>query len=117
MAIQPKLKEYKMTPGLLNTKTLEFAEYEFTAKNLDSLDTITDVTGINVKVTEDRIPEVIKNTFKNHPIISLDGNWEVEGWVKTGRVTKAVSEQFLVSERDEEYKNVVYPLMNDEDHE
>jgi hypothetical protein len=88
-----------------------FTEFEYTAKDQDSLEVITDVVLINDESTIP-IEDVIKSYIKRHPIISLNGNtWSLEGYQPTGkRIEKQVT-YTVTSQRSDEFDKV-YPIVD-----
>jgi len=88
-----------------------FTEFEFTAKDLDSLETITDVLLINNKAKMP-IEDILKSHIPNHPIMSLSGNtWEIEGYQPTGkRIEKQVT-YTVTSQRLDEFDKA-YPIVD-----
>jgi len=91
-----------------------FLEYEFTATDLDSRDTITDVVLINENIQDEtQIDTIIKKNLLTHPVASITGNtWEMNSWILTG---KKVNKQIIwteIQERKEKFQNTEYPINN-----
>lgn len=98
----------------MKNSKLIFTEIEFTAKDTDGGDVVTDIIGVALKDGVDEnewIERIVKNGFAKHPIISLNGNhWELDGWEKTGKTIMKETTYTVVSERNKEFKEKEYPL-------
>jgi hypothetical protein len=88
-------------------------EFEFTAKDLDSLEYVTDVALINDNHTRP-IDEIITEYIKNkHFYTSLNGNtWNLEGYQPTGKRIERQVIYTITSQRLDEFDKV-YPIVNE----
>lgn len=94
-----------------------YHEFEFTASDLDSGDSLTDVICLKDCSEETEAFDIIqKYVDTRHPITTLSGNtWEIESVEKTGlsyQRNSETKERIVLTTRDESYQENEYPLMN-----
>lgn len=116
---QPE-EEKAMTSLLtMESKPKYIMEFEFSATDVDSSESITDTISVYTGFTEGSYNEegVIKaidtHLHREHPVCSLSGNrWEVNGIEPTGYVQKEVKFRTVISTRKADfYKD--YPIMSE----
>ena len=99
----------------LNTPTVtteNFIEYEFSAEDLDSKDTVIDTVLFNEKAN---LPKAFDKYKAKHPIMSLSGNtWEINGWEPTGFRMEIRTIRTITSARLDEFAKKEYPQMSQE---
>ncbi len=92
-----------------------YTEIQFTATDLDSTDSVTDIIALclepaEIRDKEDYIEKTIEGYFDKHPIIGLTGNtWKVDGFRKTGRVYTKEVIYTEVTPREKDFEKE-YPL-------
>jgi|SRR5690606_38484803 len=98
-----------------------FIEIQFSANDLDSGDSITDVLLFKEGLSDERIEEILNNKLKKHSIIELTGGntWELDGFVPTGRKLEVTRDEnrkpinFLeIEPREPDFADIEYPEMN-----
>lgn len=96
----------------------EYTEWAFVANDLDSGEALTDTVDILSSINDrSQVYRIIENLVKHkHPITTLSGNtWEVEDVEPTGQTfsyNKETKEHNIITERNEYYKNIDFPLMD-----